>query len=53
MASWHLEQLRIAPIDESYGCKVRESGVDLYLRRQRSGDLWQEEVAVFVKRLEV
>ena len=47
-----LDDLRTLPIDESYGCTLRENGVGLYFRRQRSTELWQEEVAEFVKALE-
>lgn len=42
------------PLEQSYGCHVRGvTGLSLYFRRvNRSRDLWEEELAAFVRALD-
>jgi hypothetical protein len=47
-----LDDLRVLPLAESYGCNVREGALSLYFRRQRSRELWEAELRAFVDGLE-
>jgi hypothetical protein len=47
-----LDDLRTLPLAESYACKLRETDVSLYFRRQRARELWQGELRAFVEGLE-
>jgi hypothetical protein len=47
-----LDDLRVLPLAESYGCNVREGALSLYFRRQRSRELWEAELRAFVGGLE-
>jgi hypothetical protein len=47
-----LDDMRTLPIEQSYGCKLRETGAGLYFRRQRTVQLWEEELSAFVEALE-
>ena len=47
-----LDDMRTLPLEESYGCSVRETGRQLYFRHQRAREIWLSELGVFVTGLE-
>jgi len=44
--------MRTLPLEQSFGCTLRETGADLYFRRKRTLELWLVELAAFVEGLE-
>ena len=47
-----LDDMVCLPVDQSYGCGIRNHGPGLYFRKQKSRNLWRDEVEQLVSRLD-
>jgi len=47
-----LDDMKTLPIDQSYACRLRDSGVAIYFRRARNEEQWREELAAFIEAIE-